>query len=294
MITKIAIVGQGFVGSAVREGLRHTFQIFAYDIKQPENIVVYDAHSQTTILIDGNPIKRLLDESDGPIFVCLPTPMNPDGSCNTDIVENVVSQINDLDIFRVLVIKSTIPPGTTERLNKKYTNVRICFNPEFLTERNATEDFKNQDRIVIGGPYEATDAVKQMYQTAFPNVPIIKTSSSVAEMVKYITNCFLATKVSFANEMNQICEKLEIDYDRVVEIATKDSRLGISHWNVPGPDGTGLRGFGLVCFPKDLNALIDIAKKLEIDPKVMQSVWDKNLEVRPERDWEKLIGRAIT
>jgi UDPglucose 6-dehydrogenase len=111
-------------------------------------------------------------------------------------------------------------------------------------------------------------------------------------MVKYVTNCFLATKVSFANEIKQICDKLDIDYDKVVEYSTKDKRLGTSHWAVPGHDGHF--GFGLTCFPKDLNALIATATSLGVDPKVMIAVWEKNLEVRPEKDWEKLIGRAIT
>ena len=111
-------------------------------------------------------------------------------------------------------------------------------------------------------------------------------------MVKYFTNTFLATKVSFANEMYQICEKLDIDYDKVVEYSTYDERLGKSHWAVPGPDGKP--GFGGSCFPKDINALIKTAEELDIFTNVLNSVWDANLDVRPEEDWKELKGRAVT
>ncbi len=288
----VGIIGQGFVGTAVREGLRHAFQVVTYDIKQPEDLVIYSATEMETIPANDR-LNKLVEITDGPIFVCLPTPMKSDGSCDISIVEATIRDINECAPNRVVVIKSTIPPGTTDYFNTSYTSVYVCFNPEFLTERNAIEDFKNQNRIVIGGPYEATDVVKQIYQIAFPNVPIIRTNAAIAEMVKYITNCFLATKVSFANEIKQICDKLDIAYDRVIEIATKDSRLGISHWAVPGNDGTGLVGWGGSCFVKDLNALVYLAKELKVDPKVMWGAWEKNLEVRPERDWEKLKGRAV-
>ena len=120
---------------------------------------------------------------------------------------------------------------------------------------------------------------------------MIKTHSTIAEMVKYFTNTFLSTKVSFANEMKQICDEINIDYDKVVEYATYDNRLGKSHWAVPGPDGK--LGFGGSCFPKDINALIHLAGQLDLCPDVLLGVWEKNLEVRPEEDWKKLKGRAV-
>ena len=112
-------------------------------------------------------------------------------------------------------------------------------------------------------------------------------------MVKYFTNCFLATKVSFANEIYQICEKLDIDYDKVVEYAKYDERIGYSHLNVPGPDGDF--GFGGHCFPKDLNALINLAVKNELglDINVLNAALETNNRVRQNRDWEKLKGRAV-
>jgi UDPglucose 6-dehydrogenase len=130
-----------------------------------------------------------------------------------------------------------------------------------------------------------------LFYKAFPKAHIIKTSSTIAEMVKYMTNTFLATKVSFANEMKMLCDELNIDYDKVVEYATYDERLGKSHWAVPGPDGKF--GFGGSCFPKDINALLDLANKLEIDVFTLDGAWETNLKVRPEKDWEDLKGRAV-
>ena len=169
----------------------------------------------------------------------------------------------------------------------------ICFSPEFLTEANSFEDFKNQTRIIIGGPRPATGKVKQMFRKAFPQIPIVKTSTTIAETVKYFINCFLATKVSFANEMKQVCDGLDIDFDKVVEYALYDERIGKSHLSVPGPDRS--MGFGGHCFPKDLNAIRFVAQDLSLDPTVLTAVWEKNLEVRPqaERDWENMIGRAV-
>ena len=110
-------------------------------------------------------------------------------------------------------------------------------------------------------------------------------------MVKYVTNTFLATKVSFANEIYQITRELYLDYDKVIEYAMFDERLGKSHWSVPGPDGDF--GYGGHCFPKDLGALISVAKELNIDPKILESVRDKNDEIRTDRNWESMKGRAV-
>ena len=282
---KIGIVGQGYVGTAVKTVFEKHYECNTFDIKQECNC---------------DTLRELVTKSDI-IFVCVPTPMNRDGSCNTDIVEDVISDINDsVQIDRlnhnpktdkIVVIKSTVPPGTTDRLNKENDNVTVIFNPEFLTEANFVEDFKTQDRIIIGGDRPATTKVRQMFSVAFPETPIVKTGSTTAEMVKYMTNTFLATKVSFANEIKMISDKLGIDYDKVVEYATYDDRLGKSHWSVPGPDGHG--GFGGSCFPKDINALIDVAINLGVEPKVLKGTWETNLKVRPEQDWKELKGRAV-
>ena len=110
-------------------------------------------------------------------------------------------------------------------------------------------------------------------------------------MVKYVTNSFLATKVSFTNEMHEICTGLMIDYDKVIEYAQYDDRLGKSHWAVPGPDGDF--GYGGHCFPKDVKALIQVAKNLDVHPVVLEATDSKNFSVRTDKDWEKMKGRAI-
>tara|TARA_R100000008_G_scaffold86544_1_gene80086 strand:+ start:1543 stop:2385 length:843 start_codon:yes stop_codon:yes gene_type:complete len=276
---KIGIIGQGFVGEAVNQGLKNHFQIETYDKYVSEK-------STCTSLVE-------LCEKTKILFLCLPTPMNRDGSCNLQIVEQTIREIDENTQGKhTVIIKSTVPPGTTEKINAKYKNINAVFNPEFLTEANYIDDFKNQDRIIIGGPRPYSTKVKNLYEKVFKNVPIIKTKSTIAEMVKYTANCFLATKVSFANEIKQICDHVDVDYDKVIEYATYDNRLGHSHWKVPGPDGK--LGFGGSCFPKDINALIYFSKAMDIDVGVLSAVWQTNLKVRPERDWENLKGRAVS
>ena len=277
----IGIVGQGYVGTAVRTVFGKHYNVETYDLDKDKCTVDY--------------LEDLVELSDI-IFVCVPTPMRKDGSCDTSIVEAVVKDINDMVVSRnvsgrIVAIKSTIPPGTTTKLNKECDNIPVVFNPEFLTEANFIDDFKNQNRIIIGGPRPATTTLRQVYSLVFPDAKIVKTGSKTAEMVKYFTNTFLATKVSFANEMKMICDKLGIDYDKVVEYSIYDERLGKSHWAVPGPDGK--LGFGGSCFPKDINALIQLGLKLDMTPEVLMAAWHTNLEVRPEQDWKELKGRAV-
>jgi nucleotide sugar dehydrogenase len=272
---KIGIVGQGFVGTAVREGFKNYFDIETFDIIKDSSC---------------NSLLELSSLSDI-IFVCLPTPMEANGNCHLDIVEDTLLGLDVIEKCKTIVVKSTIPPGTTKKWNEKFKNLQIVFNPEFLTEANSINDFKNQTRIIIGGPKRASSKVRRIFTKAFPKVKIIKTDSTYAEMVKYVTNSFLATKVSFANEMYQICEGLDIDYDKVVEYATHDERLGYSHWNVPGPDGDF--GYGGHCFPKDVKALISLAHDLNVSPRILTATECKNNDVRTNRDWEKQEGRAV-
>ena len=217
--------------------------------------------------------------------------MKDNGSCYTEIVEDTLLGLDVVNKCKTIVVKSTVPPGTTEMWNEKFKNIQIVFNPEFLTEANAIEDFKNQNRIIIGGPRPATTKVKRVFDKAFPKVPIIKTGSTIAEMVKYFLNCFLATKVSFANEMYEISNALDIDYDKVIEYAIYDERLGKSHLNVPGPDGDF--GYGGHCFPKDVNALKSLAWSLGCSPRMLEATDSKNNDVRTNRDWEEQVGRAV-
>ena len=274
---KIGIIGQGFVGNAIYQKFKNYFDVKTYDLKRNLSNASFEEVSLQDI-----------------IFVCLPTPMESDGKANTDLVEETIYKLSTAkspNLFRTVVIKSTVPPGTTERLNNKYNNLHIAFTPEFLTEANAVEDFNNQNRVILGGPREATTKLRRMYSKIFPTAHIIKTGSTHAEMVKYLTNSFLATKVSFANEMYQLCEALNLDYDKVIEYATLDNRLGKTHWNVPGPDGDF--GYGGHCFPKDVKALIHVASDCDVSSIILNAVDQKNNNVRTNRDWEQMKGRAI-
>ena len=275
----IGIIGQGFVGNAVYQKFKNYFDVLTYDLDESKS----------------NSTKNDLLFKCNTIFLCLPTPMNTDGSCNVDILQRELENIDlitdNQEIKKTIVIKSTVSPGTTDKWNSSYESLDIVFNPEFLTEANAIEDFNNQNRIILGGPRPATTELRRIYSKVFPKAHIIKTDSTHAEMVKYLTNSFLATKVSFANEIYQICDKLNIDYDKVVEYATLDDRLGKSHWNVPGPDGDF--GFGGHCLPKDLSALIYLAMNLHTETNVLNAVEETNDVVRKNRDWENMKGRAV-
>ena len=270
---KIGIIGQGYVGTALKEGFQDFYQVETYD----KYDIGKSTHSKISDIVEETKV----------IFVCVPTPMRKDGTCYTGIVEEVIREINQSANGQIVVIKSTVPPGTTDRLNEEYVHTTTIFNPEFLTEANFIQDFKNQNRIILGGDRKGTNKVRQLYSRIFPKATIVKTGAKHAEMVKYLTNTFLATKVSFANEMYNICQQLDLDYDKVVEYATYDERLGKSHWAVPGPDGD--LGYGGHCLPKDLSAIINEFETLGL----LEAVENVNDQVREDRDWEHMVGRAV-
>jgi len=307
MKKSIAVIGQGFVGGSLTTVFSERgFDVYAYDKAGKYAKGSLPSHGDPVAGYPGSIAELIHDNENGGTpgfsnvyFVCLPTPMYDDGSADLSIVEGALSELAAVPGERIAIIKSTVPPGSTEKWNEmfKNTGLRVVFNPEFLTERTALDDMRNQDRIILGGPRPWINTVKQIFRAAFSDVKIIKTSSTTAEMIKYLTNNFLTIKVAFANEMFQICNSLDksglnVDYDKVVEYASYDARVGSSHWNVPGPDGH--LGFGGSCFCKDINAMISVADDLGIDAKVMKAAWEKNLEVRPERDWEQLVGRAVS
>ena len=276
----IGIIGQGFVGNAVYQKFKNYFDVLTYDLDESKS----------------NSTKEDLLFKCNTIFLCLPTPMNADGSCNVDILQKELENIDlisdNQEIKKTIVIKSTVSPGTTNKWNSSYESLDIVFNPEFLTEANAVEDFNNQNRIILGGPRPTTTEIKTIFSKVFPKAHVIKTDSTHAEMVKYVTNTFLATKISFANEIYQLCDKLNIDYDKVVEYATLDNRLGESHWGVPGHDGD--LGFGGHCFPKDLAALLHLSNRYGTVNDVLKATQLTNDKLRKDRDWERMKGRAVS
>lgn len=273
----IGIVGQGFVGNSVKEGLKGHFKIETFDLIEEKRTV--------------KTLEDLFTKSDV-LFVCLPTPMKLTGECDIKIVEKVFDELNGYG-KKIVILKSTVPPGTCDSLAGKYQNLDVVFNPEFLTEANAVKDFIEQDRIVLGGDSDETlESVETLFRVAFKSVPILKTNRKSAEMVKYITNCFLATKVSFANNVYDICKKSGINYDEVIDIAKHDKRIGNSHWMVPGPDGD--RGYGGHCFPKDMKALVYYASTLGYYPLLIDSAIKVNDRIRTNRNWENMKGRAVS
>ena len=270
------------MGSAVEFG-------FSAQTGCDAEVRIYDKNPTKSV----NTLEETVNESDF-IFLSVPTPSNPDGSMNIDILESALDDINSVNKRKgnVVLIRSTITPGTTIRLAKKFTKLNIVFNPEFLTERSAKFDFINQSRFVIGGRKRNTAKVAELFRWRFgDSVPIIETNFNTAEMVKYMNNCFFATKVSFLNEMRLVSDKAGVDWKLAIEGFVRDGRIGHSHLSVPGPDGK--MGFGGSCFPKDIQAMIDYGKKLGIDMHTLEGAWSTNLLVRPERDWEKLEGRAV-
>ena len=270
----IGIIGRGFVGSAVEFG-------FSAQTGCDTEIRAYDKLEETVNCSDF-------------IFLSVPTPSNPDGSMHLGILESALKDIETVNkrSDNIILIRSTIVPGTTEMLAKRFVGLNIVFNPEFLTERSAKFDFINQSRFILGGNSKNTSKVAKMYKWRFGNsVPCIETNFQTAEMIKYMNNCFFATKVSFLNEMKQVSDECGVDWEKAIDGFVRDGRVGHTHLAVPGPDGKC--GFGGSCFPKDVQAMIDFGESLDVSMNTLKGVWDTNLEVRPERDWEKLKGRSV-
>ena len=277
---KIGIIGNGFVGSAIMHGF----------ILHVDNIMIYDKDPK----LATHSMEELTNNSDV-IFVCVPTPMFESGECDLSIVETVISELSEYECInsKVIVIKSTVVPGTTEKLAIEYPNMNFVFNPEFLTERKARLDFINTSRIVLGSNKEfANCKVEDLYRLRFPHTKIIKTDFGTAQLIKYMANCFFATKVSFMNEMYQVCEAINGDWDTAIDGFISDGRIGNSHIDVPGHDGDF--GFGGKCFPKDLNAMIKKAEALGVSPDVMKGAWEKNKQVRRDLDWYDIPGAVST
>jgi len=269
----IGIIGFGMVGKAIQHGFAQLCDFSIYDINPLES---------------QNTLEEVAEDSDF-IFICVPSPMNINtGKCDLSIVRDTLKKLKELRSRAIIIIKSTIPPGTTEKFREEFYPLDIVFNPEFLTARTSKLDFINSSRIIIGGQYEILDKVEDLYRMRFPHTPIFRTDPTTAELVKYTANTFFATKLSFFNEIYDICEELNIDYNDVIKMTIADQRIGNSHYTIPGHDG--LRGYGGLCFPKDINALIYKAKELGINPIILKAVWKKNLEVRKKRDWEEIEG----
>lgn len=292
----VGVVGYGYVGRAVE-------QFFSWHVDEHNDpkalfdVKVYDkAKPEMGTLAD---VVRLAEV----IFICVPTPMRPDGSCHTGIVESVITDIvaeagrqsRNTDSF-VLVVKSTVYPGFTDDMKKKYP-VRLLFSPEFLTEKNSVEDFEKTNRIILGGDTEDARVVFKFFEAklyerlATYACAVVNCDSAVAEMTKLFTNGILMTKVVFCNEMYQLCQKMGVNYAEVRQLAVLDRRIGESHTFVPGHDGQ--LGAGGHCFPKDINNLRNVCRQQGVPERLFTAVIERNNEVREVKDWEEMKGRAV-
>lgn len=280
---KLGIVGNGFVGKASRILENEKVTVLSYD----KNPALCNPLGTTLFDIGSCDI----------IFVCVPTPMNSDGSVHLNIVNDVVNSIkqikkNDSEI----IIRSTVPPNTSASLD-------VYFMPEFLTEKNYENDFINNEIWMFGlvGNEHRDELFKNKIKYIINKACQYKKiksnkiewmSNTEAELVKYFKNAFLATKVSFCNEIAEYCDKINVNYDKVRKMACSDPRIGDSHSYVPGHDGK--RGFGGTCFPKDVTGLLNQLKNNDIKSYVLESVIKRNNEVdRKDHDWKKNHGRSI-
>lgn len=276
---KIGLVGRGYVGEAL-------YRAFS----KIHHVEIYDSISEKRTV---QALDELAAKTDSFIFLCLPTPMKRSGECSLEIIKSVLSVLECAAPGRKVCIKSTMPPGSTKYLASLNPRLHFTFNPEFLSERTYIQDFQNQKTVVIGSDDESDGKeLEAIFKETLPQVEVLRTTTMIAEFVKYMSNTFLATKISWANEMADMCEKAGVSYKEAIGVASRnDTRLGTSHFDVPGHDGE--KGFGGSCLPKDINAMIYFARQIGVWPSLLLGVWDRNLEVRPEKDWEQLKGRSV-
>ena len=269
---KVGVIGNGFVGEAISFAFSSVSEMHVYDT---------------------DPLKSLDDlesvHNCDFVFICVPTPMFQDGSQDLSYVEDVFEKATSKPVY---ILKSTVLPGTTEKLSEKYSNFKIIFSPEFLTERTAKLDMLTQSRIILGGEFTLTEKAKTLFNERFKIKNIIQTDSKTAELNKYMNNTFFATKVSIMNEFKLLCDKIGANWEDALKGFVSDGRIGDSHLNVPGHDGK--LGYGGTCFPKDVNALLSFSKKHDIELNTIKGGWKTNLKVRQEKDWEEKEGRSVS
>jgi UDPglucose 6-dehydrogenase len=257
-LSKVGIIGLGYVGDAIRKNCEGVFQIVCIDVDPNKNTGTYQ---------DLNDCEA--------VFVCVPSPSKPNGECDTSILNSVLYLLKDYK--NVIICKTTAVPKFYEKVQEVYPN--LVYVPEFLTAANAVRDFSCEDEIIIGGKImayqrEAERILKQIQP--IKNVGFC--SIGEAALVKYIVNSFLATKVVFMNEMYELSNAHGYDWRKIRVLLGVDKRLGETHTKVPGPDNSF--GFGGMCFPKDTNALIKYSDKLAVNLNVLKSAVKKNLTLR--------------
>ena len=259
---KVGIVGHGFVGRALENGIKDNVEKCLIDPKYNNTI---------------KDLKIFLPEI---VFLCVPTPMNKDGSQDISILDNIIDELVENSINCPIVIKSTVLPDKICEYEKRTPS--IIYNPEFLREKTANEDFINSELIIFGGKRSHTNILEVFYKdfSKCVNKNYIHTDLKTASFVKYAINTFLATKVTFFNELFNLYKKsgAEEDWKIFIDAISNDKRIGSSHMNVPGPDGRF--GYGGACFPKDSTAFYEYSKNSNSPLNLLKKSIDLNNEIR--------------
>ena len=268
---KLGIVGHGFVGKATDWGFNKRISKFIVDP-----------------LLDTS-VSDLKDFEPEIVFICVPTPMGDDGSQDSSIIEQVIKELILYCPNAIKVVKSTVLPSLLDNLHK--LDSKLIYNPEFLREKHANMDFINSDMIIFGGDRNISSQVSNAYlrHSRCKTNEHIFTDLKTASLIKYSINTFLASKVIFFNELHSIYEKLDVkdSWESVVNIISRDNRIGDSHMDVPGHDGR--KGFGGACFPKDSLALIKFAESMNVDLNSLISTVKINNKIRSS--YEELDSR---
>ncbi len=263
---KIAVVGYGYVGKGVYNFFKDKFETAYYDPN-----------------VDGSASKEEINKCNLGV-ICVPTPMEEDGSCDLSIIEETLNWLET----PLILIKSTIPPRTTENLVKK-TGKKICFSPEYMGEGGYIvpfwkyadpKDMKKHSFQIIGGEKETASKVMDFFVRVMgPETRFHITDSRTAELVKYMENAFIATKVTFCNEFYNIAENIGVEYKELRELWLLDERMG-RMFSAVFPDA---RGFSGKCLPKDVNAIIKASEKEGYEPRFIKSVVENNKRIRKEK-----------
>lgn len=208
------------------------------------------------------------------VFICVPTPYDEEkGGFDLSFVKTALSVLGG---EKIVVLKSTILPGSTDQIQAGFPQHKILFNPEFLTEVSADQDMSYPDRQIVGYTEKSFNVAKDV-MLLLPLAPFERiVPAKVAEMVKYFNNTWFSTKVVFANQVFDVCEKMNIDYDSVRDCASADKRVGPSHLDV---FHMGYRGYGGKCLPKDTRAFIQLGDRLGADQQLLKAVENINNEL---------------
>jgi UDPglucose 6-dehydrogenase len=260
---KIGIIGYGFVGNALHKGLKSSNEVCLIDPKLKTSEDDLDSFDPDII------------------FICVPTPMDDNGGQDLRILNNVIENLLKKDLNTTIVIKSTILPNVLEAIRVKLPN--IIYNPEFLREAYADEDFINSNLIVIGGSNSSeVNKIEEFYSNNTNCIckNYISTDLITASFIKFTINSFLATKVSFFNQINQLFKLSNPNdsWDNLIKYISHDKRIGESHMSVPGNDGKF--GFGGACLPKDSKAFLDFSKEQGAQLSILKEVITVNNIIR--------------